>query len=310
MKRKELLLVLPVPFLVKDNQLFFESQACNGLERWADNFGSVIVAAPTIPEALAIKNKSIVWQNINSLVQLERFELVPLPWAYSLPKFIVNYYTIKPHLKELIGRCHYLYFGIGGLWGDWASVAAIEARKLGREYVIQTDRVEHQVILATSKEASLLTQTKKKIIAFLMSKYHQLIIKNCTLGLWHGNDCYSAYSPFCKNNHLIHNIHLKRSDQITQEELTKKIQSVTTDPILRICYAGRMDSMKAPLDWVKAIAKAKELGVNLQAIWLGDGSLFETTKELIEQLKLNDCIQLVGFESNRQNLLETIKNLI
>jgi hypothetical protein len=35
----------------------FESQACNGLERWADNFESVIVAAPVIPEEIAENEK-------------------------------------------------------------------------------------------------------------------------------------------------------------------------------------------------------------------------------------------------------------
>ncbi len=56
--RVGMFLVLPVPFRIQGTELFFESQACNGLERWADNFELVIVAAPTIPESLAAKEKT------------------------------------------------------------------------------------------------------------------------------------------------------------------------------------------------------------------------------------------------------------
>ena len=44
-------LVLPVPFRVADGKMFVEAQAANGLDRWADNFSRVLVAAPAIPEA-------------------------------------------------------------------------------------------------------------------------------------------------------------------------------------------------------------------------------------------------------------------
>jgi len=36
--------------------------------------------------------------------------------------------------------------------------------------------------------------------------------------------------------------------------------------------------MKAPLDWVQAIGRARSMGVNLHATWMGDGSLFDELK--------------------------------
>jgi hypothetical protein len=35
-------------------------------------------------------------------------------------------------------------------------------------------------------------------MAPLMANYHKQIIKKAALGLWHGQDCYGAYSPFVK----------------------------------------------------------------------------------------------------------------
>ncbi|MGQ4649968.1 glycosyltransferase [Lyngbya aestuarii] len=306
-KQKGMLLVLPVPFRLKGKQILCESQACNGLEKWADNFESLVVAAPVIPESLAQQSTTMTWCSTETITNIERIQLVPLPWAYSPGKFISCYASARASLAELIARCRYLQFAIGGLWGDWAAIAALEARKQGRKYAVHTDRVEHKVILQSTRKAPLKTRAKAIIEASLMAFYHKLIIKSCTLGLWHGNDCYSAYSPFCQNNYSIHNIHTKPSDCIGELELSEKIQRATSDPVIRICYAGRIEEMKAPLDWVRAIGKARDLGVKLQATWLGDGSLSEKMKALITSLDLDGYIELSGFQSDRGKLLKKIR---
>lgn len=307
LKKAAMLLVLPVPFRVQENQLFFESQACNGLEQWADNFESVIVAAPVIPEYLAQENKTITWQNTQYLKNPTRFEFVPLPWAYSTREFLISYGLVRATLGQLIQRSRYLQFAIGGLLGDWAAIAALEAKRQARAYAIHTDRVEHRVIQCTTQGRPLKTRLKANLVAPIMAGYHKHIIKNCALGLWHGHDCYSAYSPFCNNSHLIHDIHTKLSDIITPQELSVKAQQVKSAETIRICYAGRLDPMKAPFDWVKAIETALKLGVKLHATWMGDGSLFEQTQAMITKRGLGNAIELLGFESDRQKLLQRIR---
>ncbi|WP_019505644.1 glycosyltransferase [Pleurocapsa sp. PCC 7319] len=307
MKHKDMLLVLPVPFRVQGNKLFFESQACNGLEQWANNFESVIVAAPVIPESLAAQDATTTWRNTSSLATPNRFELLPLPWAYSPLKFISCYISVRASLAELISRCRYLQFAIGGLFGDWAAVAALEAHKQCRAYAIHTDRVEHEVILNLTRRAKLQTRIKTGVMAALMARYHKWIIQNCSLGLWHGDDCFSAYSPFCQNNYLIHDIHTKESDCISDIELAEKIQSVTSGQKIRICYVGRIDPMKAPLDWVRAIGKARDLEADFHATWIGSGILLAQMKVMIANLNLNSYIELLGFEQYRDKLLKRIK---
>ncbi|MCA1995415.1 MAG: glycosyltransferase [Coleofasciculus sp. S288] len=306
-QKKGMLLVLPVPFRTNGCQLLCEAQACNGLEQWADNFESIVVAAPFLPEPLTERNTTLHWRDTATLAHLERIEFVLLPSAYSPLKFLSCYASVRASLAELISRCHYLQFALGGLFGDWSTVAAFEAHKQGRRYAIHTDRVEHEVILQSVKGAKLTTQIKARIEAPLIAIYHKRIIKNCSLGLWHGYDCYSAYSPFSTNNHLIHDIHTKPSDCINTIELSEKIERVANDPTIHICYAGRMEPMKAPIDWIKAIGRARDLGVNLHATWLGHGSLLDEMKATIAKLNLNSCIELRGWEQNRDNLLRMIR---
>ena len=306
--QRGMLLVLHPPLRVNQGKLIWDAQACNGLEQWADNFGSLIIAAPTIPEAAAGLDKITVWRDVATLKNPERFEFVQLPWAYSLPEFVRTYKTTRKLFAELIQRCQYLQFAIGGLVGDWAAIAALEARSQGRNYAIHADRVEHQVVRQVAKTARLKTRLAVGISSPLMSQLEKHVIKSASLGLWHGKDCYAAYSPFCQNSYVVHDVHTKVSDAITPAAFATKVKSALTAPVLRICYAGRISAMKAPLEWVRAIGVAQDLGVNLQAIWFGNGDLMDEMRALISELKLDSCIELYGLERDRGRLLQKIRD--
>ncbi len=300
-----MLLVLPVPFRVSGDRLLFESQACNGLNRWADNFSRVVVAAPVMPEALAQADKTIVWEDTASVLN-ERITCVQLPWAYSPPVFIRNYARCRKLLAKEIRGCHYLQFAIGGLVGDWAAVAATEAKKQGRKFAIHTDRVESQ-LLRELAQGNGPRGWKKLIEAGLMDRYHRSIIRHCSVGLWHGQECFSAYSPWCRNSHLIHDVHTKKSDAISNADLQSKLDKLSSPAVLQLVYAGRMAEMKAPLEWLKAVAHARDLGIELHATWYGDGELRTQMEAEISALKLANVVRLAGFVSDRSLLLKGLK---
>lgn len=305
--RKGMLLVLPAPFRSVNGQLFFEAQACNGLEQWADNFGFVTVAALLMPESLVAKQKVIVWRDTATLAEPQRFEFVPLPWAYSTSLFLSHYRLTKALLDQLVERSRYLQFCIGGLVGDWAAVAAIAAHQQKRAYAIHTDWVEHKHILQVTKDEGLSKRLKAVVFSFLMEKYNAWVIRRAALGLWHGADCYTAYSPLCNNSFLIHDIHTNALDVIAPAELAEKVSRVASEQTIRLCYAGRMEPMKAPLDWIKAVERAHRLGVDLKATWLGAGSLLDEMQRMITERGLSSVIELVGFESDRDKLLKKIR---
>lgn len=302
-----MLLVLHVCFYYQDGKLLWEAQACNGLEQWADNFGSVVVAAPLLPESLAQTDKTTVWRDTATLSQPDRFEFVPLPYAYSPVQFLKTYRSTRQLLGSLMQRCQYLQFAIGGLAGDWAGVAALEASRQGRKYAVHADRVEHQVVKCVSKNAGILKQLYVMATVSLMARFEQHIIQQCSLGLWHGADCYNAYSPFCKASYVVHDVHTKAQDAITLSDLNEKVETAITAPTILICYAGRLSAMKAPLDWVRALGVARDLGVHFQAIWFGDGELREETRQLIAELNLTEQIHLAGLEADREKLLHKIR---
>jgi Glycosyl transferases group 1 len=306
--RSGMLLVLPAPFCMQDGKLMFEAQACNGVERWADHFSKVVVVAPLLPDEIVEREKTLVWRDSATLFQPDRFELVPVPWAYTVKLFIKHYAATRQRLAELIDRCQYLQFPLGGLFGDWGAVAAIEAHRQGRPYAIHTDLVEEQVILQLSQQSSWTSRVKASLFSVIAKNYYGWIIQRSSLALLHGEDCHAAYSPLCRKSFLVHDTHTKPEDAISAEALTQKLAALPTDRALRICYAGRMVPMKAPLDWVRAIGRAKELGVEVQATWLGDGDLRDEVQQLVGQLGLEDCIELAGYEDDRGAVLQRLRS--
>ena len=122
-----ILLVLPLPVRYDEQgRLIIESQAANGLERWAENFEKVTAACILTPESAIRSRSSVVWRRVDELSCAHRTEVIALPWAYKFGAFVRYYKKTRRLLRELISRSTYLVFGIGYVWGDWAALACLE----------------------------------------------------------------------------------------------------------------------------------------------------------------------------------------
>ena len=300
-------LVLPVPFRIAEGKVFVECQAANGLDRWADHFERLVVAAPVIPENEVPNLAGFCWRYMDLLVHRDRVSFQPLPWTYTPGPFISQLSATRKLIRDSAAQCEHLQFAIGGLIGDWAAVAALEAIKQGRRYAVHTDRVEHEVMEKTASSASGLRRVKIAIEAPLMKRYHEYIIRRCSLGLWHGDDCFRAYSPWCAESHLVHDIHTKESDLVGPDELARKLDDVGRAESLNLCYAGRLDPMKAPLEWLRAIATARDLGAPIRATWFGEGPMMEEAKAEALRLQLDEIVSFAGFVLGRSELLRYVR---
>ena len=303
-----LYLVLPVPFRSVHGKLLIESQAANGMARWADSFERVTVAAPIVPENLVAHMPGTLWTPAEELEHIERIALQPLPWAYSALPFVQHFSSVRRQIAASITASRHLQFAIGGLLGDWAAVAALEATRQRRRFAIHTDRVEHELMRRATRDASRLRRLRVAVEWPLVRHYHRHVIRNSSLGLWHGEDCFRAYSPWCPESHLIHDIHTKAADLIGSDELSAKLVRVQQNKTLRIVYAGRLDPMKAPLQWLHAIAAAHALGADLQATWYGEGPLREQAEAERRRLGLEHIVDFPGFVAGRSELLEKLRS--
>lgn len=309
-KRNDLLLVL-APLQAKDQYgaMFYEKQASNGISRWAENFDQVTVACAALP--YESRDSTFEYLPLSQIEHIERIRFVELPHSWNLIKFVGLYENTKEMLAELISENQYLCFGIGGLIGDWGSVACLEAHRMQRRYSVWTDRVEHLVVKASHRDKQGLGRitrwAKTRIEAPIMASLEKAVIKRSSLGLFHGADCFDAYADFNENPFLVHDIHLKKEDQASNEAIEEKCKIILSGSPIQIVYAGRVAAMKGPLEWIEALEVAHKSGIKFCATWLGDGPLIAEAKTKIAELNLTDHINFAGMVTDRDELLKILR---
>jgi colanic acid/amylovoran biosynthesis glycosyltransferase len=298
-----LLIYAPVPLCHSPEGYWLEDQACNGLRLWAENFSRVIAMHPVEygkppPSWIPVRS---------SAIDFERVELVGLPTAYRPDQFMRHYASIRSQIGQLIDQADYLSFSIGGLFGDWGSVAAFEAHRKQRPFAVWTDRVESEVVRRDARSAR---SPKVRLRAALthrpMAMLERAVIRRSSLGLFHGAETHATYAPYARVSEIVHDIHLRAEDRIPPEQLAAKVASAAQGP-LRITYLGRADPMKGPEDWIEVMARLHAAGVSFQATWLGDGERLADMQERVKRLGLEQQISLPGFLRNREAILEALR---
>ncbi|TNF58579.1 MAG: glycosyltransferase [Burkholderiales bacterium] len=299
-----LLIYAPVPLFKGSDGYLLEDQACNGLRLWSRHFSKLIVMHP-----VEAGEPPASWIPLEqSGIDFAKVEIIPLPTAYRPDQFAKHYLRTRNVIRKAISRSQYVAFAIGGLFGDWGSVGAWQAHRMGRKFAIWTDRVESEVV---RHDASAAKKWRHRLRARLtyrpMQWLERFLLRRCTVGLFHGAETYATYAPYAKSAEIVHDIHLKKSDRIPAHDLQSKKAAVQSGP-LKICYVGRADAMKGPLDWIEALRVLHEADVRFEAHWLGDGEMLETMRQEVSRLALEHHVHLHGFVRDRQRVLDQLRS--
>jgi glycosyltransferase involved in cell wall biosynthesis len=304
-----LLLELPVPFKRIDGVLHVEAQAHNGISRWLDNFDRITLCAPLLPDDKIERiDGSVSWLPVTDLTADGRLNLQTLPWGYHPLDHFKQRRHVRELFKRLIPQHRYLCFANLGWLGSWGNIAADLAQSVGRSYAVWLDWVLHE--MPNSQPGGPAKRAFGRIKLSMLKRNSLRAIRNASLGLFHGRSVLQAYAPHCAKAQLVHNIHLKRSDIISPEQLQQRLQR--NDGRLRIGYAGRLHPMKGPLQWIDAIdaaIRAAAPGQVIEAIWIGDGPLLEDARRRVIELGRQEQIHFPGAETERSRVLDFLRSL-
>lgn len=307
-KDSSMLLIAPLHLrMTVGNGLEIEAQAANGLSKWAQHFSKVTLCALVLPENTRGQYSSSSWISVDSLTTNNPIKCIPLPWSYHPLDHFRDISAVKEKIEPLVRSHQYLQFCIGGCtFGDWSAVAARIAYKGKQDYAVHTDWVAHAHSQA-SKQSNFYRKIRTAFDYWTMKIAEKRIINRAKLGLFHGAECYEFYKDYCANSYLIHDIHVSDADLPTTETIKEKANNVYGRP-LRIVYAGRMHPMKAPDHWMNILFRLKQAGVVVEAKWLGDGVMFEQIKNQVQTLKLDANVELYGFVSDRNMVLNELRH--
>jgi colanic acid/amylovoran biosynthesis glycosyltransferase len=292
---KKLLLVLPINAHRFEGQVFVDEQARNGLRLWLENLHTLALACPTKTETPPSNYLPI---------DDDRISFTPLPVAYEPQTFIAALPRTISVLRELISSSDHLHFAIGGLFGDWASVSAILAHRKARKFTVWTDRVESSVLAFQAQSKTGLKKYYSLLMANLVGLYERRIIELSDLGLFHGMDCYKTYSQYCKNPQLVHDIHLDRESQISDDAIADRL---TYDGPIRIAYAGRGHRDKGIYDWIDTLSLLAPR-MNFRAVWFGAGPELALSRQIVTDRGLADRILFPGPTKTHRELIENLRS--
>lgn len=302
MMPETLLLYLPVPLCRRDGVIMLEDQACNGLRLWAQHFDRLLILQP-----LSDDEPPPSWVPIERVgPALERIEFVTLPLAYRPDRFLRALPRTLPLIRQAIARADLVGFAIGGLFGDWGSVGAWAAHRMGKPFYIWTDRVESEVMRRNAHGQHWRRRLRARLEYRPMAWQERALIRRAALGLFHGRETFDTYAPYCRNPQLVHDIHLRKADHITPAALQAKLDAPGGRP-LQIIYAGRADVMKGATEWLDVLESLAARGVDFNARWLGDGPLLEQMRARVADGPLAGRVELPGFVADRQALLEGLR---
>jgi colanic acid/amylovoran biosynthesis glycosyltransferase len=297
---QSLMLVLPLPVYELDGNFHLDRQACNGLRLWLKNFRKVSLLCPVVRDRPPIDDTLPV-----TVIEDEhRLEILPLPVAYTPAAFLRALPTTKRVLRATMLRSTHLQFAIGGIWGDWGSVAALVAYKLRLPFAVWTDRVESEVIRSSASSKFGIRKAYTKAYALLTRHYERSVIRRSSLGLFHGMDCYEAYALYSSSPHLVHDVHLGPDKRISSTEIDAKCLR-GQDEVVQIAYAGRAHREKGIYDWIDALAVLDRAGGRFQAAWYGDGPEFSQALQYAEQKRFKNSVMF----QPRIDHLELIRRL-
>lgn len=302
-----LLLELGVPFRAGPQGLLVESQALNGMRLWSEHFSRLTVCAPQIPSDSA-DSSTVVWADPTQLLAAGRVKLEPLPWGYHPRDHLLHRADVRNRLDRLVASHRYLCFSNLGVFGTWGNLAVDAALRQNRPYSLWFDWVLHE--MAATHRGSVKDMLRGVIYALWTKRITDRAVRGCSLGLFHGKTVYDAYAPICKEPALVHDVHVHPDDAISDAELAARMASLASRSPLRVGYVGRAHPMKAPLQWIDAVAAAVDtLGPgSIEAIWLGDGSLLEDARARIRDLGLESIIRFDGFVSDRGAVLKFLRD--
>jgi glycosyltransferase involved in cell wall biosynthesis len=250
-------------------------------------------------------------ERCRNLDQLDRskLEILELPEAHSPARFLKSYRAVRSLLRQKISEADYVIVSPYTLIGDWPTVAAREAARLGKPYVIEADVVYESLAFNGLRGSWWKRLLQRGVLIPQFVRSYRKSLKKSKLALFQGKDVFDAYAAFCSNPHKVeHHIPIYKDDHISSDALNAKLDRIMAGEPLRIVYAGRAVDMKGPLEWLKTVDELLKSGVKLQATWLGDGSLLPLLRTRVEALGIADHVTFPGYVSDRRTILEALQS--
>lgn len=94
---------------------------------------------------------------------------------------------------------------------------------------------------------------------------------------------------------------------VSVEKIISNVEKIDYEKKYDICCVGRLTKAKDPIRWLEIINCVQKRFPNLKAIWVGDGEDKKLFLDKINELKLENTVNLIGFKKNPYKYIASSK---
>lgn len=298
-----LLMVIPSTIRFFELRCEIDEDYANNLREYLRSFSTVTFACPVSTKKTFDIARSIPMTKIEGY---NRLTFIPLPYPYREDRYLKYYLSVRAKLSSEIARSDFLLFSPHAKY-DWSTLAANLAISQSRKFGIECDYDYRNVgSFHLSSMRPGLRKLRKVWWAKSFYDAADRCLKHSAIALLQGQEVFDGLKHLAANPQKVLNVQVTSDDLISENELGRKIHSITGSRSLQIIYAGRMAAMKGPLDWLNALKGAIELGVDVKATWLGEGPMLSEMSNEIRRLGLQKNVELPGLVP-RDELMRRLK---
>jgi colanic acid/amylovoran biosynthesis glycosyltransferase len=272
-----------------------DEQTVAGLAHYAWNFDHVTVCGP----AAIGEQRNLA--EVPATIHGTSVSLRALPSAYGVTDYLRQRRAVRRTLAELASDHDVVVGAIGGLIGDWPTDLAWVCEQAAVPHAVWFDRIEWDVMSHDAVGGGIRRKARRRVEVALMKRRDKAVTKQADVMIAQGAETFDSLSDYSRRPILVFDSHVQPHDLVTNEQLAAK-SAALSESAIPIVYAGRVDAMKGPLEWVRALHVARNGGAGFHAQWFGDGDLLHAARNLVRELDLTDCVEFVGEVPHRDVL--------
>jgi glycosyltransferase involved in cell wall biosynthesis len=256
-------------------------------DSFAGRFGDVAVAAPSLPAGSAAAEQALVAvpENADGLKLFPSFDKRCRArgfWMRERTKW-------QADLASLMGRTNVVHAGVDDVFRPIAFEGFRMGLRHGKPtvFVQDTDNVVQQRELVADSGPAL--RAKVGAYNWFYERMCRWGVARADLSLLKGSAVMRRYGPYAKNAKEFHDTSYSIQDVVSEEELERRLASLSEHRPLRLVYCGRLTARKGVDRSLKILAKAIGQGAAIEFDIIGDGA---------ERIKLETIVKSEGLETS------------
>ncbi len=274
-------------------------------DSFSGRFGKIVVAAPEIPLGDGLIGNQEPYALHAEEDGISFVKIANTQWRAR--QFWKNYFKIRKQLQQLAQDTDVLHTDMGNLYQPYPRMGFEAAWRAGVCTVFVQDMDIIQQIRDQSRDKGLPGKLRAEAYAAIYYQLTRRVAARADLSLLKSKAAFGRYAPYAKNPKNFMNTSFSISDVISDKAIQEKCTAVESSSPLQCLYLGRLVDRKNIDHGIHAVAKARQMGANVEFNIIGQGPDEERLQAKAKELGVADAVHFLGSRPYGPELMKEIQ---